>query len=70
MNQVLFSKKSDNWATPKVIYDFYINQGYFDPCPLNSDFDGLKIDWKEKKFCKSTLVTKEQFESMEYKVKE
>lgn len=32
------------------MYDFYINQGYFDPCPLNSDFDGLKIDWKEKNF--------------------
>lgn len=48
--KVLFSSKSDNWATPKVMYDFYINQGYFDPCPLNSEIDALKIEWKEKCF--------------------
>lgn len=50
MNNILFSKKSDNWATPKVVYDRYIAEGYFDPCPLNSNFDGLKIDWEAKNF--------------------
>lgn len=50
MNNILFSKKSDNWATPKVIYDRHMNEGYFDPCPLNSNFDGLKIDWEDKNF--------------------
>ena len=48
MKKVLFSRNSDNWATPDVIYDYYINKNYFDPCPLNSNFDGLEIDWKEK----------------------
>jgi hypothetical protein len=23
------------------------NKEFFDPCPLNADFDGLKIEWKE-----------------------
>lgn len=50
MNKVLLSKNSDNWATPKYIYDHYIDSGFFDPCPLNSNFDGLKIDWKDKNF--------------------
>lgn len=57
MNNILFSKKSDNWRTPKIIYEAYMNNNYFDPCPYKSNFDGLSIEWKEKKFCKSTLLT-------------
>lgn len=31
-------KYSDHWATPKEIYNHYINdKGYYDPCPLNSN---------------------------------
>lgn len=50
MNNILFSRKSDNWKTPKVIYDYYMKYNYFDPCPYNSNFDGLQIDWKERNF--------------------
>ena len=50
MDKVLFSRKSDNWATPKVMYEFYVRNGYFDPCPLNSDFNGLNIEWEFKNF--------------------
>ena len=50
MNSVLFSKQSDNWKTPYNIYKNYIDNDYFDPCPLNSEFDGLEIEWKEKNF--------------------
>ena len=35
------SKKSDNWATPKKLYD-ELNKEFnfdFDPCPLNSNFN-------------------------------
>lgn len=38
---------SDNWATPKEVYD-KLNAEFnfdFDPCPLHSDFDGLEIEW-------------------------
>lgn len=50
MNQILVSRKSDNWATPKNIYKLFISNDYFDPCPLNANFDGLKIEWKEYNF--------------------
>ena len=50
MNEILFSRKSDNWRTPKVIYKRYIDKGYFDPCPYESDFDGLSIEWGKTNF--------------------
>ena len=48
---------SDNWATPKELYD-KLNQEFnfdFDPCPLNlnkiaSDKDGLLIEWGKSIF--------------------
>ena len=61
MDKVLFSRNSDNWATPKVMYDFYIRNNYFDPCPLNSNFDGLNIEWKEKNFVNPPYSKIKQF---------
>lgn len=43
---------SDNWATPKELYDI-LNAEFrfdFDPCPLNSDFDGLTVEWGKSNF--------------------
>ena len=42
----------DDWATPKELYDKLDDEFNFDfdPCPLHSDFDGLKIDWKNSNF--------------------
>lgn len=48
-------KNSDNWKTPKTFYD-KLNDEFdfnFDPCPYTEDepeFDGLKVDWKERNF--------------------
>jgi site-specific DNA-methyltransferase (adenine-specific) len=50
-------KHSDNWATPKKLYD-ELNHEFkfdFDPCPLNEDEiteenDGLKIEWGKCNF--------------------
>lgn len=50
MDKVLFSRKSDHWKTPKKLYDRFMDIGCFDPCPYESDFDGLSIEWKEKNF--------------------
>ena len=54
MDRVLFSRKSDNWATPR---SFLIERGFvgwYDPCPLgfNGDVadDGLKHSWFGKVF--------------------
>lgn len=46
------SKKTDNWQTPKWLYD-QLNAEFnfdFDPCPLNADFNGLEISWGERNF--------------------
>lgn len=48
---------SDNWATPKSLYD-ELNAEFnfdFDPCPLNTaeitpDKDGLLVDWGDRNF--------------------
>ena len=42
-----FAAASDNWETPPEFYK-YLNDRYdfnFDPCPLKSEFNGLKIKW-------------------------
>lgn len=48
---------SDNWATPKELYDKLNNEfGFdFDPCPLNlgeitEENDGLLMDWGKVNF--------------------
>lgn len=46
----MFSNNSDHWATPKYIYDTYMKMGYFDPCPLYSNFNGLDISWGQYNF--------------------
>ena len=46
------SRKSDNWQTPKWLYD-ELNEEFnfdFDPCPLNSTFDGLACSWGKRNF--------------------
>ncbi len=53
MNRVLFSRKSDHWATPDAVYaaldaEFHFT---FDPCPLRSEIDSLKTKWEGRMFC-------------------
>ena len=38
------------WSTPKNIYQSFMDRGFFDPCPINPEFDGLKIEWSDKNF--------------------
>lgn len=45
--ELFSSKKSDDWATPDWLYkeldeEFHFD---FDPCPLNSTFNGLEVPW-------------------------
>lgn len=50
-------KNTDNWETPKYLYD-ELNKEFnfnFDPCPISYDEiipenDGLLIEWKERNF--------------------
>lgn len=52
MHKILFSHDSDQWATPKKIYDYFMKNGYSDPCPLDQDpkIDGLLVEWGYKSF--------------------
>jgi len=49
---VLFSKKSDDWSTPKDLLDkLELEFGVlYDPCPLRCEDDALKMAWLEKCF--------------------
>lgn len=51
----MFSSKSDEWRTPKNIYDLILSLGYNDVCPFRADcvdfVDGLKTKWHGKVFC-------------------
>ena len=43
----IFSSATDNWNTPKSVYQVLDAEfGFdFDPCPEKPTFDGLSIDW-------------------------
>ena len=45
-------RSNNDWKTPEDLYK-RLNKKYnfdFDPCPLNADFDGLKIEWGRSNF--------------------
>ena len=44
-HQLMFSKESDHWSTPYEMYNYFIENGYLDPCPLHSEHNGLLIDY-------------------------
>ena len=41
---------SDEWSTPKYIYDQAMARGMYDPCPLGGTSDKLKGDWGASNF--------------------
>ena len=52
VSKTLFSSATDDWATPSDLYQ-QLNKEFdfnFDPCPLNSEIDGLTIDWGSSVF--------------------
>mgnify|MGYP001597723016 FL=1 len=53
LSRVVFSSNSDHWATPTAVYDALDAEFEFtfDPCPLNSAEDGLKVDWRGRAYC-------------------
>lgn len=48
--QGCLSHSSDEWKTPKKIYDHFMALGYFDPCPFGGKVDGLQIEWGGRNF--------------------
>tara|TARA_Y100001970_G_scaffold73062_1_gene92649 strand:- start:4685 stop:5239 length:555 start_codon:yes stop_codon:yes gene_type:complete len=63
------SKKSDNWQTPKWLYD-KLNKEFnfdFDPCPLNSTFNGLEVKWGKRNFINPPYSNVKGFLQMAHK---
>ena len=51
MNNVVFSHKSDDWATPKYIYEQAMKLGCYDPFPFCSEgIEGLFCPWRKINF--------------------
>ena len=48
--KALLSHASDEWATPKYIYEQAMAKGIYDPCPLGGLIDNLKSDWGASNF--------------------
>lgn len=44
-----FSHNTDHWRTPTEIYNFFMSEGYIDPCPFHADFNGLERFYKNQK---------------------
>lgn len=53
MNRVLFSRVSDEWATPAETFDALNAEFRFadDACPLGGDANGLLREWASPCFC-------------------
>ena len=70
-------KIHDNWGTPKYLLDMIRKEfgKFYDPCPINTKFDGLKIEWKKVNFInppynqkdKTAFVKKAIFEASQGK---
>lgn len=58
-------KIHDNWETPKEFLDNLKKEfgEMFDPCPLDNQFDGLKIEWAKVNFVNPPYdrILKEKF---------
>lgn len=39
---------TDNWETPGWLMELF--KDWFDPCPINADFDGLDCGWQDKTY--------------------
>ena len=52
INKSLFTSLTDNWNTPKSVYQVLDAEFRFDfdPCPEKPTFDGLSIDWGKCSF--------------------
>ena len=63
VNPVVFSSKSDHWATPVDLYATLDAEfGFtFDPCPLMSTENGVKLPWTGRVFCNPPYSSIDRF---------
>ena len=62
---IFFSKKSDNWSTPKELYNELNSKWFFDhdPCPLSEDYQGVGLfaNWGYMNFVNPPYSNIQQF---------
>jgi len=71
-------KIHDDWKTPQWLLDEIKEEfgNFFDPCPINPDFNGLEIDWEEVNYInppynrkdKEAFIQKAFYESKKGKI--
>lgn len=67
MNRVIFKSMSDEWRTPKNVYDALNMEFKFkdDPCPIGAE-DGLRRDWLSTAFVNPPYSQIKQWTSKAY----
>ena len=61
-HRAMLTSLNQDWRTPKRIYK-ELNKEFkfkFDPCPSNTKFNGLEIEWKKSNYCNPPYTTKIQ----------
>lgn len=50
--KVHFTSLSMKWKTPRAVYQMLDAEFCFDfdPCPVNPNFNGLEVDWKNRNY--------------------
>lgn len=48
--QACLTNNNDLWQTPSKLYQWFIQKGWYDPCPVNPQFDGLTTEWQKLNF--------------------
>lgn len=48
-NADFLPSKTDSWSTPYDLYNFFMEKGFLDPCPLDSTFNGLALNYSHKR---------------------
>lgn len=49
INNVMYSKKTDNWKTPTNIYNRYMKAGYIDCFPYQAEYNEFEKDYYNSK---------------------
>jgi hypothetical protein len=63
-------KIHDDWKTPEWLLEYIKNKyfngkSFFDPCPINSKFDGILIKWRKRNYVNPPYNRKDKEEFIE-----
>ncbi len=59
--KLMFTKNTDDWKTPKEIYENYMKHEYIDCFPYQANYDEFKKTYKNKKLFVNPPISKLKF---------